>query len=168
MPNNPHYSSYYNLSGSVTFSATNATIKKTTSEIVGYDGGLFWANYTLRSLYEQEYAINVNNDFTTYSGSEKPGSVFISNSRKVYPFECYIWKNATNTRAIDIVFPDGETTGIEYLIGISDSSHDMDVKIYNLSGQLVKVSKSQSVEEAIRDLPSGLYIVNGKKMIINN
>lgn len=168
MPNNPLYSSDYNLSGSVTFSATNAAVKKTDdhSGSSSYNEANFYPSYSYQTL-STYYALNVTNDITTYTGSEKPGSIFIRNFRDIKPFECYFWKYSSNTRSIDIVFADGETTGIEYLIGISDSSHDMDVKIYNLSGQLVKVSKSQSVEETIHGLPAGLYIVNGKKIVVN-
>jgi alpha-tubulin suppressor-like RCC1 family protein len=166
MPNNPHYSSYYNLSGSVTFSSTNATVKETISGVSGYNGALFWANYSLRSLSENEYAINVNNDLTTYTGSEKPGSIFIRNFRKIKPFECYLSKNSSNTRSIDIVFADGEgTTGI---IDISqkDGREDKQVRVYNLSGQLVDVINGDKSSNSTKELPAGVYIVNGKKVIV--
>lgn len=171
MPNNSHYSSDFNLSGKVTFSATNATVNRTGVSYLKtstYNGAKFYPCFSAYSKSATNYALNVTNDNTTYTGSEKSGSIFINNYRMIYPFECRFNKSSSSTRSIDIVFADGEATGIENIIGIIDRSRDSGFNIYNLSGQLVKVSKSQSIEEAIRDLPSGLYIVNGKKMIINN
>ena len=166
MPNNPHYYSYYNLSGSVTFSATNTAVKKTTNEISGYNGTLFGVNYSFRLQSEHEYAINVNNDLTTYAGSEKPGSIFISNFREIKPFECYFWKNSSDTRSIDIVFAEGNVvTGIVGLL--PEEGHDnKHVWVYNLSGQLVSVINRDNSSVTTKILPAGVYIVNGKKVIV--
>ena len=166
MPNNPHYSSYYNLSGSVTFSSTNATVKKTTSQISNYNGALFETNYSFRSLSEHDYAININNDLITYTGLEKPGSIFISNLREIKPFECYFWKDSSNTRSIDIVFADGDSpTGIIDYIQ-EEGRDDKQVRIYNLSGQLVDVINGNISSNSNKKFPAGVYIVNGKKVII--
>ena len=41
---------------------------------------------------------------------------------------------------------------------------DGKVKVYNLSGTLVKTGNNQN--EVMKSLPKGVYIINGKKTII--
>ena len=55
-------------------------------------------------------------------------------------------------------------TGIMELI--SAISDDGVLKIYNLNGQLVKIEEGGCLDEVMKNLPAGVYIVNGKKMII--
>ena len=40
-------------------------------------------------------------------------------------------------------------------------------KVFNLNGQLVKKAKSQrELDETLKQLPGGVYVVNGKKLRI--
>ncbi len=86
MPNNGTYKAEYLLAGRVTFSAENVTVEATPD-----NPDLTTHDYTfLPTLQRVEravgvYALNIGGE------DERPaGSVFISNSRDVLPFECYI------------------------------------------------------------------------------
>ena len=51
-------------------------------------------------------------------------------------------------------------TGIENIIGETDAL----VNVYTLQGILIK--KDVKANEAIRELPAGLYIIGGKKVLV--
>ena len=56
---------------------------------------------------------------------------------------------------------DGETTGIEDLIITADGElMPANSRVYNINGQLVSEDASN-----FQSLPSGIYIINGKKYI---
>ena len=56
---------------------------------------------------------------------------------------------------------DGETTGIEDLIITTDGElMPANSRVYNINGQLVSEDAS-----SFQSLPSGIYIINGKKYI---
>ena len=63
------------------------------------------------------------------------------------------------TRSISI-FGDGNTTGI---MDIPTSDNDGIIKIYSLSGALLKQGKR---EDAMKNLPKGVYIINNKKVVV--
>lgn len=160
MPNNEAYPGEYQLTGRVTFSAENVEVKKSDEVLT-----TTYNNHTLMPSFINiggeagYYALNVNNDYEYYQGSENEGSKFILNLRKIHPFEAYM-TSTSGTRSIDI--SEGMTTGIR---GIEEiGSLDKVVKVYDLSGRLIKTNTTM---EAIRqELPAGVYIVNNRKMII--
>lgn len=161
MPNHQNYKSDFRLSGSVTFSAENITVSKSDDYQTGsYNGNTFVPNFANidNSGY---YTLNVNNDYVTYSGGSAEGSRFVVNLRPVHPFEAYM-TSTSSTRSIGI--DEGMATGIMELI--SAISDDGVLKIYNLNGQLVKIEEGGCLDEVMKNLPAGVYIVNGKKMII--
>ena len=56
------------------------------------------------------------------------------------------------------------TTGIEDMSVMMDESKGL--RIYNLKGQLIKVEQDKGIDDVKNSLPAGVYIVNGKKLII--
>jgi len=167
MPNNSKYSANYNISGRVTFSATNTKVYHTGYEYLNkpsYNGATFIPAYH-SSVGSNLYYLNVTNDFTTYSGREKPGSIFLINLRKATPFESYIYKNS-NARSFEIVFDENDqTTAIQGIL--TNNDHQMNqMTVYSLSGQYIGTFNKNELQESNKKLPSGIYLVNGKKMII--
>lgn len=63
------------------------------------------------------------------------------------------------TRSISI-FGDGNTTGI---MDIPTSKNDGIVKVYSLSGALLKQGKRDDV---MKNLPKGIYIINNREVVI--
>ncbi len=172
MPNNEKYTPSYNLKGKVTFSSENVTVYQTETEnfvTPQYNGATFYPCFSYYTKTNYIYVINSNTQFFTYEGTEKPGSVFVSDYRYAYPFEARFYKNSSSSapfRIGDIPFVDGETTGIEQVLygnSIVGSQSDV-VRVYTLSGQLISTVKAK--DAAKLNLPSGVYVINGKKIIV--
>ena len=170
MPNNSAYSSEYNVAGSVTFSATNAIVKTTKVEDIrsySYNNKYFWAQYYFNS-YSGYASINSVNELHSESGGYDPGSIFLKGNRSVFPFEGYMWEdtdNESSSNVIEIEFADDETTEIEPILIVPNS--DFPSKgIYTVSGLRIKAEDGLSDDELLRQLPAGVYVVNGKKRVV--
>ena len=161
MPSNSGYLYEYRLNGSVTFSAENVKIAKSDNvQRASYNGKTFIPNFENQLSKNSIYALNVNNDIETYSGTESEGSVFISNLRTVHPFEAYMTSANSTSRSIGIY--DNMTTAIQEIP--TEKERDGIFKVYDMKGLLIKAASS--IDEAKEDLPAGIYIMNQKKVII--
>lgn len=165
MPNNSEYKGEYNLAGDVTFSATNAKVLASNSVNKSQSNGkTFIPAFCAQDQASTVYALNVNNSYHSELGGYTEGSAFVSGLRAVSPFEAYMTTDANNAkRAFLIEF--SETTGIDEMPSVDnkDSLH----KVFNLNGQLVKKANSQrELDETLKQLPAGVYVVNGKKTVI--
>ena len=160
MPNNEVYKNDYIIRGTITFSSTDAIVKKSDEvERVRFGNRTFVPNFINLENNAGYYALNVNNDIEVYQGSENEGSVFIQDLRRIHPFEAYMTSTAA-TRSIGIF--DGMTTAIKGINDIENGSQTL--KVYNLNGQCIKTGTSMDALK--QDLPAGLYIINNKKIII--
>ena len=162
MPKNDEYKVGFWLNGRVTFSAENVNVPKTENlTIARYNDETFVPTFVSVEKSNDVLALNVVNDIERVTGSSTEGSTFVKNLRPVHPFEAY--KTSTSsTRSIAI--DEGMATGIiELITALSDEGN---LRIYNLNGQLIKIEEGMSLDEVMRELPAGVYIVNGKKMII--
>lgn len=139
MPNNTKYDDAYRVNGTVTFSATSATVKAS-SQAVGTTNGV----RTLRPAYEtveatnNKYVLNANgSQFVTY--------------RAASPFEAYFTTTEANARGFIDIF-DELPTGIESIptVGTDETPEN----VYDLQGQKVVTPQR------------GIYIRNGKKVIV--
>ena len=152
MPNSNKYQNEYNLAGDVTFSAENVNVPATPTF-----SGTFVPTYSTVTKSSNVLALNVVNKYVSSSGGYDAGSRFISNLRDVRPFEAYI-KQTNSTRGIFGINIDN-TTDLNDLLKKEVSTSPVDV--YSLSGQHIgKLSQSQ-----ISELPKGVYITNGKKIV---
>ena len=168
MPNNNEYDAEYRLSGRVTFSAQNAVVASSDgtakNEKPSRGNKTFVAAYKAKTRERSTdvYAMNVINDLYSQTGGYNAGSIFISNLRTVAPFEAIMTTNSAASRVFSIDFD--ETTGIESL----PIAYSGIFNVYNLNGQLlIQTDNAEEQNRLINQLPAGVYIVNGKKMIIN-
>lgn len=162
MPNHSYYKSEFQLNGNVTFIAENVTIPTTENiNTINYNGRTFVPNYKNQSD-NSYYTLNVNNDYETYSGSDVEGSKFFIGLRAVHPFEAYM-TSASQTRSY-IAIDDDMTTGIGDITEILID--EKTVRVYNLNGQLIMSEENKSIDEIQSLLSAGVYIVNGKKLVI--
>ena len=166
MPNSSNYDDYYNVAGEVTFSATNAKVPVSSSTVTATSGDRYFVPaFAVKDQSSTIYVLNVSNDRVSYSGSYDKGSRFIPNLRPVYPFEAYMTTLSSSYAKpfIEIEFEDG-TTGIDVIpmTGNKEGS----VKVYSLNGQLIIDTDKYDLEEKLKHLPSGIYIVNGKKVVV--
>ena len=160
MPNNPQYLADYVIIGIVTFSAENVEVKASDNmQSAKYQDRTFVPNYTNKDGNDC-LALNVNNYYVTNPGTDIDGSKFVKGLRAVHPFEAYM-TTTSNTRSIDVM--DGMTTAIRNII-IAAEGKDI-IKVYDTRGVLVKTVKTN--DDLRKGLKAGVYIVNGKKMIIN-
>ena len=177
MPNSEYYSDEYILAGKVTFSAENANIAVTRNEVESNGQKDFVSNFEQLSQQDGVYALNVGEAYQDY----KPGSVFVSDAFVVHPFQAYI-QNVTTTASRCLAVFDEATTAIESIpmkqvVGLEawsvgktlyiHSDITRWVNIFSTKGMLIKTVKIAAGEtESIESLPSGVYIVNQKKIAI--
>lgn len=176
MPNSQAYSDEYILSGKVTFAATNAMVSATTAASSKNESREFVACYNQTEKAEGIYALNVGEEYQGY----RPGSIFAENFKQVKPFEAYL-TTAQAAQTFSRQFG-SSTTGIGMIplkpvYGLKAWSHGStlylqsdkacSVMVFNTMGMLMKKVDVEAGETtAVTDLPSGIYIVNNKKMAI--
>jgi hypothetical protein len=154
MPNNEQYLAAYRLNGTVTFSASNATVKATDEAITANNGDMtFVPCFSVRQAQTNDYALNVNNELASNSSTVVEGSRFIRNSRVVHPFEAYFTTSAQNARPFIPVFED-VPTGIKDIPLLLDRVQGNNAW-YTLDGRKLKG----------KPVKSGVYIYNGKKAV---
>ena len=159
MPNNEGYATRFRVGGKVTFSASNVYVPETVQGSAQKGDVTLYANFMNSSETSDMLLLN-----TEASDDHEAGSIFVLNSgRAVRPFEAYVISSARSRAYISVRGlggdDDDDATAITERT-IEDS--DM-VKVYNLSGVLVKQSTK---EDALKGLAKGVYIVNGKRMIV--
>ena len=149
MPNNGRYDSQWQLSGTVTFSASNVVVDETENlHTTFYLDRTFVPNFTEKGASEGLYALNVNNDYSTDNSGMPEGSKFVLNMRPVHPFEAYM-TTASNARQMIDIF-EGMTTEITGIYEIPSEKGPT----YDLQGRKVAGVKK------------GVYIKDGRKVII--
>ena len=159
MPNNAFYLTDYRIVGKVTFESENVEVKKSSDvNSVKFSDRTFVPNYVNKND-DAILALNVNNDIVTYTQADK-GSKFVKGLRSVYPFEAYM-TTTSNTRSIGVL--DGMTTGIKSVRNMIDETAE-GVRVYDMRGVLVKSCASKT--DIRNGLKPGVYVVEGKKMII--
>ena len=161
MPNNKEYATRYNLKGNVTFSAEQTQVLASTDVQYAQNGRkTLIPNFVRKAKSSQVYAINKDAVWENFY----KGSVFVNDWREVGPFEAYIVTNTSMAPpyfAIDEM--GGNTTTIDNLMLGDSIQCNALVKVYNMAGYLVTQGKHG---EVMKQLPSGVYIVNGKKVVV--
>ena len=161
MPNNDNYKPEFRVNGNVTFKAENVMVRKSDDlQSQNGNGKTFVPNFTNRESANY-YALNVSNDYLTYSGGAAEGSRFVAGLRPVRPFEAYMTSEAG---VREIAIADDLATGIEQAIVLIGGRGD--TKVYDLKGRVVADAEGCSYEELRRMLPYGVYIFNGRKLIV--
>ena len=159
MPNNQQYEQQYQIPGVVTFSASDVEVKKSDNLIpANYQGKTFVPNYTNQNKLDF-LALNVSNNYVTNPSKDIAGSRFIRGLRAVHPFEAYM-TTTDNTRSIDVM--EGMTTVIRGIQMVKDGASV--IKVYDTRGVLLKTVTN--MDDVRNGLKAGVYIVNGKKMVI--
>ena len=159
MPNNSLYLKEYRIVGKLTFGAKDVEVKATKDlNTPRYSDRTFVPNFTNKEN-ESILALNVNNDLVRYTSSDM-GSHFVKGLRAVYPFESYM-TTTSNTRSIGVL--EDMTTAIKTVQSIVDEK-SQGIRVYDLRGILIK--SGPSMEEVKNGLKAGIYMVQGRKMII--
>lgn len=154
MPNSDEYTADYNLNGLVTFSAQNATVRKTEPVAAAYnDSSIVMMPAMQRQDRSSDvWAINVGESRSTYL----EGSAFERDYRVVRPFEAYTVHrgNGAAPRFVPIVdMADGDVTGIGDLTPALSKGEGA---WYDLSGRKLQRKPSQK----------GVYLYNGRQVVV--
>ena len=153
MPNNPEYSSDYNLPGMVTFSAENVTIPVTEPVTLAKADSTIKMVPAFQSVGRSSnvWALNVGQS----RGEYYEGSVFERDYREVRPFEAYTVHQSDSPAPRFVPIMDiGGATGIEDVRSLmSDGRGD---NLYDLNGRKLQQKPTQK----------GIYILNGRKTVI--
>ncbi len=149
MPNSYEYGDQYNLNGVVTFSASNVDVRSTETLLSVY-GPSFVMTPTYMSV-ESSATVYPLND-TEYNGYYA-GSVFVSDSRAVLPFESYVQPLGSSAPQRYYAIGDNSTTAIRTMFMYDSSDDSPESALYNLYGLPVD------------DGYQGIVIQNGVKYI---
>ncbi len=144
------------------------TIEATKNENGKPDDWCTGNGYTWASSYSNDMTVQVGDGFISKDGLFKN---FVGESGTLKGFRGYLKRLDTQTGAKPIMLQvvnssnvdgdNGETTGIEDLIIDADGQlMPANGKVYNINGQLVSEDAN-----SFQSLPSGIYIINGKKYI---
>lgn len=163
MPNNENYDSSYNLNGKVTFSATGATVYKSTYTSQSYNNRTFLPAFFRVPKSSTIFPINATGDYTSVTGGYAAGSAFISDLREVRPFEGYIYSTNASVR----MFPVPEFDSDDEAAGISNMTYTngKPKHIYDVKGVLVTTADADKLQQTLQQLPTGIYVVDGKKFV---
>ena len=152
VPNNK-WGEQFNLVGKkMTFHGTNALLDKDPSVLVGSEWMYFRGTYA---------TINTTNTYVLNS----TGTKFSFGANKVKPFCAYFVTRDLDTYGVgdlNIGTFEDETDGIMRLF---DDDADMTVDVYNISGVKVGTAEVRGGKADLGNLPKGIYIVNGKKVV---
>lgn len=144
------------------------TIEATKNENGKPDDWCTGNGYTWASSYSYGMTVKEGDGFISKDGLFKN---FVGESGTLKGFRGYLKRLGTQTGAKPIMLQvvnssnvdgdNGETTGIEDLIIDADGQlMPANGKVYNINGQLVSEDAN-----SFQSLPSGIYIINGKKYI---
>lgn len=137
------------------------TIENTTPDAWCESNGYVWtSSYNTMDIAKNDYFIGASDGkFKAYS----------ADSGTVKGFRGFLKANTAGAKPVMLSIStssitdgnDGETTGIEDLIITTDGElMPANSRVYNINGQLVSEDAS-----SFQSLPSGIYIINGKKYI---
>ena len=138
------------------------TIENTTPNDWCKSNGYVWtSSYNAMDIVENDYFIGASDGkFKAYSGDSGTVKGFRGFLKADLPAGAKPMMLSISTSSITDG-NDGETTGIEDLIITADGElMPANSRVYNINGQLVSEDASN-----FQSLPSGIYIINGKKYI---
>ncbi len=120
-------------------------------------GGVKWY-YKSFDIKSKDYSFNIIFD----KGSSNDQTVDIGPISKDTYFE--LSANKTNGKYTVTDVTDAMTSGID--APAHEAMHNGPTRVYSVNGQLLRtLQKGASAAEAIRDMPKGVYIINGKKFV---
>jgi len=148
MPNNAIYSDVYQLAGRVTYAAGNVQVPATEAHTAQSGSTLFVPTTLNVAADNSVYALN-QSAYEDYQA----GSVFVAGLRQVRPFEAYRTAAAPAPHLLPIK---GDLlTGIRDIETVGTDENKSGNGVYDLSGRKIN-----------RVVQKGVYIINGKKVLI--
>lgn len=171
MPNNTVYGSN-SLSGTVSFTADNATIQATDSleAIVGANF-IFTPNYDVITPNADIYVLNVGAKFESYNA----GSVFAPNKFSAAPFSAYVVSTANTQGAPQFrIQMQGEAEEMVYDLSVTTIGgvvyvtlpEARNIIVYDIVGRQISVIEGKEGVNEITHLPEGVYMIEKTKVYV--
>lgn len=190
MPNNNKYPNSSNIYGNVNFIGEDETNGVLISETEGKLTTAQGKEYNLVPTYEtvpqseSVYALNINNWYDDH----QEGSVFIKNYRDVAPFYAYATPAGTTPAAqapkYFSIGGNGTITGMEEQLLMTpdqlNRAYSIDgivyihcakaqiIPIYDVNGRTVYTLNATEGNNEVRNLPDGIYFLEGQKVIVKH
>lgn len=185
MPNNEVlYAEEYNISGDVSFTASEAQMHRTevAKRAMGQSYDLM-PNYQLLAAHDTIYTLN-----RTAYGGHLAGGAFVRNLRTAYPFEAYLRSHASPDKApmlvavaagsdqavgIERLYRDGLTCTTDGLLVyaeqgslfvLSPFSAARQVPLYTTDGRLMRMLDIQPGTNQFSDLTPAIYVIARQKV----
>jgi len=154
MPNSTEYVAG-NITGSVTFSATNATVQPTSNEKAECATFALTPCWQSMEASDTIYVLN-DEEYVSPTAVYPPGSVFVRSVRAARPFEAYY--TPASGAGVKEFFPISEmsTTGIMPVVNGIGMTENEATSMYDLSGRRISTV----------NYPKGLYIRDGRKIMV--
>jgi hypothetical protein len=154
MPNSTEYVAG-NITGSVTFSATNATVQPTSNEKAECATFALTPCWQSMEASDTIYVLN-DEEYVSPTAVYPPGSVFVRSVRAARPFEAYY--TPASGAGVKEFFPisEIETTGIMPVANGKWTTDNEAGSVYDLSGRRISTD----------NYPKGLYIRDGRKIMV--
>lgn len=157
-PNSDDYDESMRINGTVTFSATNATIFTTTAvpSVPGKD-------FNFVPVYKKVYKASNRYMLNTYDyglGTTPAGSTFTPDRMSLRTFGAYMESNKVGSAA-PMHLP------IHFNMPIEDDMPDVTIHdVFGIDGRMVRSADETTVCKQIEGLPAGIYIIGGKKQFV--
>ncbi len=152
VPNNEWGASNSLVGKTLVFSAENAKVYAKPNSMTGSSSFNFRGSYSKQTL-SNIYTLNA------------AGTYFVKGDATVKPFNCYFIATSDDSSITSLnlaSFDEDELTKVEMNIV---EEKEKQVSVYNLSGLKVGHATVKGNNVELGDLPKGIYIVNGKKIV---
>lgn len=175
MPNSAEYGDN-TISGTITFSATQATIQPTTeaSETEGADFR-FVPTYESVSPHAEIYALNVGKQYEADNMTYKAGSVFVPNKYTVNPFSAYATPIAKQ-KAMPYYRIQKESDVEESINNFAVVSHEgvvyvslpeaRTITVHDMAGRRICSVACEAGTTEIGHLAEGIYLIENVKIYV--
>ena len=158
MPNSDYYTPTFNISGDITFSAEQVTVRPTTeAQRVEGSAATFVPSYEGQAAAHDVFVLN-NDSYNAANVDYLPGAIFVRSSRDANPFEAFLSSEGHGVKGQFITFAEANAimavTSDQLLNGRTNANGP----VYDLSGRKMVNGKCSMF--------NGVYIQNGKKIVV--
>lgn len=158
MPNSDYYTPTFNISGDITFSAEQVTVRPTTeAQRVEGSAATFVPSYEGQAAAHDVFVLN-NDSYNAANVDYLPGAIFVRSSRDANPFEAFLSSEGHGVKGQFITFAEANAIMAVTSDQLMNGRTNANGPIYDLSGRKMVNGKCSMF--------NGVYIQNGKKIVV--
>ena len=158
MPNSDYYTPTFNISGEITFSAEQVTVRPTTeAQRVEGSAATFVPSYEGQAAAQDVFVLN-NDSYNAANVDYLPGAIFVRSSRDANPFEAFLSSEGHGVKGQFITFAEANAIMAVTSDQLMNGRTNANGPVYDLSGR--RMVNGQCL------MFNGVYIQNGKKIVV--